>query len=514
MVLINQRRWGVGEVAAEENVSGDVNVDDVQSSGDVGVAEADAGNDKKMDLSVTIENVGPCKKHVRVCVPRASIDEIQEELLHDYAERAEVPGFRVGNVPASLVAKRFKNEISEQAKQRVLMASLEQLGEESDLDPINEPNLDMDSIEIPEEGDFEYEFDVEVRPQFELPEYKGLTIERPNRETTDEEVTAYLDQFLEQYGKLVPVDAPAEEGDYISSDIVITHAGKPLTKMDDVSIRVRPTLRFQDAELEGFADFIKGAVAGESRETDLTVSMEADTIGMRGESVHVTFKVLDVKRMETPQLDDEFLGRIGAESVDALRGQIKGMLNRQVTYEQRQATRRQVMEKITDSADWDLPEDLVKKQVENALRREIIEMQQAGFTSREILARENDLRQRSLSMTRQNLKEHFVLDRIAEKENLEVTENDIEMEIFSMAMQRGENPRRVRARMIKNGSIENLEAQIRERKAVDVILESAEFKDIPMPPTVSNNVEAVNRSVCRTTSQSDIDVEDESGDDD
>lgn len=479
-------------------------VENENNDGDVSVAEAST-----MDLNVTIEDVGPCKKHVRVSVPRASIDSVQLELLEEYAGKAEVPGFRVGNVPPSLVAKRFKSEIAEQTKQRVLMASLEQIGQDSDLDPINEPNLDLDSIEIPEEGDFEYEFDVEVRPTFEMPAYEGLQIERPNRDTTEEEVSAYLEMFLEQYGKLVPVEAPAEEGDFVTADIVVTHDSKPLTKIDDISIRVRPTLRFQDAEFEGFAEFIAGAAAGDSRETDITVSMEADTIGMRGESVHVQFKVLDVKRMETPELNEEFLERIGASDVDNLREQIKGMLERQVRYEQRQATRRQVMEKITESADWELPEDLVKKQVDNALRREILEMQQAGFTSKEILVRENDLRQRSLSMTRQNLKEHFVLDRIAEERNLEVTSEDLDVEIFSMAMQRGENPRRVRARMIKNGSIENLEAQIRERKAVDVILDSAEFTDVEMPPTVSNQVEALNRSLCRTTTQSDIDVDDD-----
>ena len=493
-----------------EDLTQDSETQSEDAATDVAVAEENA---KKMELSVSIEDTGPCKKHVRVSVPRASIDETTEDLVEEYSGTAEVPGFRTGNVPVSLVAKRFKSEIAEQVKQRVLMASLEQLGEESDLDPINEPNLDLDSIVIPEEGDFEYEFDVEVRPEFDMPEYLGLKIDRPNRETTDEEVDAYLAQFLEQYGKQVPVDEPAQEGDFISADIVIEHDGKTLTKIDDVSIRVRPKLRFQDAELDGFSDLISGASEGEKRDAEVTVSMEADTIGMRGEKVKATFHILDVKRLETPDLDAEFLERLNVESEEDLRKQIHGMLERQVKYEQRQATRRQVLEKITESADWDLPEDLVSKQVDNALKRETLEMQQAGFTSREILARENELRQRSLSMTRQNLKEHFVLDKIAEKENIEVTDQDLEVEIYSMAIQRGENPRRVRAKMVKNGSIENLQAQIRERKAVDVIFDNAEFTDVEMPPSVSNDVEALNRSVCRTTSQSDTDIDSDDGDD-
>ncbi len=459
-----------------------------------GIATADAP--ARMELSVKIEDIGPCKKHVRVSVPRTSIDATSASILEDYLVRASVPGFRIGHVPAELVKKRFKSELSEQVKQRVLMASLEQLGDESQLEPINEPNLDLDSIEIPDTGDFEYEFDVEVRPTFDLPNYKGLKIKRPAREIEEQDVEDYLAQFLSQYGQLVPVDAPAQSGDFVTVDIDVTRNGESLAAIEDVSIRVRPKLRFQDAELEGFDTFMSGAAVGETRETDLVVSMEAETIELRGETVHAAFTVLDVKRLETPELDDSFLQRIGALSQENLRSQIRGMLERQVKYEQRQSCRRQVLEQIIESANWDLPEELVTKQVENALRREILELQQAGFTSREILARENELRQRSLTVTRQNLKQHFVLDRLAEEEKIEVTEADLNAEIAAMSISSGENPRRVRARMVKTGMIDNLDAQIRERKAVDVILDNAEFEDVPMPSPVESEVEAVNRSVC------------------
>ncbi|WP_437228703.1 trigger factor [Planctomicrobium sp. SH661] len=483
------------------------NTESEKLSDEASTLVAEKGSDEsdkpRLDLTVDIEQAGPCKRHVRIKVPRNSIDDVYKTILEDYTDRAEVPGFRVGHVPADLVKRRFKNELAEQVKQRVLMASLEQLSEESEIDPINEPNLDLENIEIPEEGDFEFEFDVEVRPEFDMPKYKGLKIKRPSREITDADVSAYLDRFLQQYGKLVPVDAPAKAGDYVTVDIVLTHNGATLTEIDDVSLRVRKTLRFQDAELADFDKFMVGAKAGDVRETDVTVSMEADSIEMRGEKVHAKFTVLDVKHLETPELTEDFLERLGAASLEDLNKQIHGMLERQVKYEQRQSCRRQVLEQITDSANWDLPEELVSKQVDNALRREILEMQQAGFTSKEILARENELRQRSLTMTRKNLKEHFVLDRLAEEEKIEVTEADINAEIGMMAMQRGENPRRVKARMAKSGMLDNLFAQIRERKAVDVILDSAEFVDEQMAAPVESDVEALNRSVCRTVAAAD-----------
>jgi len=112
------------------------------------VAENDTEETSKsrLDLTVSIENAGPCKRHVQIKVPRNSIDEVYSTILEDYTGRAEVPGFRVGHVPAELVKRRFKNELAEQVKQRVLMASLEQLSEDSKIDPINEPNLDLENI--------------------------------------------------------------------------------------------------------------------------------------------------------------------------------------------------------------------------------------------------------------------------------------------------------------------------------------------------------------------------------
>jgi trigger factor len=459
----------------------------------------------KMDLTVKVETVGPCRKHVRVTVPRSGIDAVQERAIDELMDKAEVPGFRVGHVPQKLVEKRFKDEIGEQVKQKVLMYSLEQLAEEQDLDPINEPNIDLESIDIPDEGDFEYEFDVEVRPEFDLPDYKGISIERPVREISDEDVEAYQAEFLEQYGHQEPTDEAAQLGDYVVVHATFASQDKVLRTFDELSIRVRPTVRFHDAELDGFDELMVGAKAGDVLETELTISMEADNIAMRGEPVRASFEVLDVKRLVKPALDQEFFERINVADATDLKQQIRSMLERQVTYEQRRRTRDQVMESIIASAEWDLPEELVRKQTENALRREILEMRQAGFTPREIQARENDLRQRSVSMTRQNLKQHFILDKIAEEENIEVTPADLDTEIAIMSLQAGENPRRVRARLIKSGMIENLEAQVRERKAVDVILEHANFEDVELDPPTDRDIEAIPRSICSAGTDTEID---------
>ncbi|MEZ6068499.1 MAG: trigger factor [Planctomycetaceae bacterium] len=481
-----------------------VDEDQIAEGGDATAVE-------KLDLKIDIEDAGPCRKHVKITVLRADVDRVMDDQVQEFVDSAAVPGFRPGHVPDALVRKRYRKELAEKVKQELLMASLAQLGEADNIEPINEPNIDVEGIELPDEGDFTYQFDVEVRPTFDLPEYKGLEIERPTREITDADIDAYTDGFLEQYSHLVPVDEPAKAGDLVVADVEVTHGDRVVQKLGELSVRIRPTLRFYDAEFEGFDKLMVGAAADDVREATVTVSQEADELELRGEQVSVKFTVLDVKRPELPALDEAFFERIGASSEADLKSQFRSMLERQVQYAQRRAVREQVLEKITASADWDLPEELLRKQVENAMRREKLEMQQAGFSTSEIRAREGELRQNSLTTTRQNLKQHFILDRVAEEENVDVTGADVETEIMMMAMQSGENPRRVRSRLIKSGMIENLEAQIRERKAVDVILANAKFKDIELPPFMEQNVEAIDRSL--TSGIADTAVEYDDADD-
>lgn len=457
-----------------------------------------ADSEYKMSVTAKIDEVGPCKKHVTVTVPRTDIDHFYSESVSELGGQATVPGFRVGHVPKKLIEKRFRQELTDQVKQRVLMESLELIAENNDLDPINEPTIDVESLEIPEEGEFQFEFEVEVRPDFNLPEYKGLKLERPVREIGDQDVDEYLNRFLNQYGEMEERKGAAETEDYLEVSIKFEHDGKPLSEVNELVVPLRPVLRLQDAEIKDFGKLMAGAKTGDTRETELEVSEEAEQIEMRGEKVKATFTVKSVKFIKVPEINEELLERIGAESEEELREEVKNILERQVTYEQRQTTRSQVLDKITESADWDLPESLVTKQVENALRREILEMQQAGFSRQDIQARENELRQQAISSTRKALKEHFVLDKIATTENLEVQPQEIDMEIYYMAMQQGESPRRVRARMVKSGMIENLEAQLRERKAVDVILEKAEYTETEMEKPKENQVSAVARSVCST----------------
>lgn len=473
-----------------------------EAATDVAVAdETDAPEEVSsggMSLKVDIENAGPCRKKVSVVVPEADVSQIRDSTLDEFAAKASVPGFRPGRVPRRLVESRFRGELADELKQRVLVQSLEQLTMEHELDPIDEPDMDVEAIDVPDEGDFEYSFEVEVRPDVDLPDFESLTLKREVQDVTDEHVQRYLDRMLLEYGEKTANEGAAAAGDYITASVEFQHGGETAREISEITVRIQPTLRFSDAEVAEFDKLMEGVSAGESREADLVISSEASYVPMRGETVKAVFSVSEIHSFQTPTLDAALIDRIGAESEEKLREDIKSVLERQITYKQRQSARKQLLDLITASSEWELPEELVMKQVENALHREILEMQQAGYTPSEIRARENELRQQSISTTTQAMKEHFVLDRIATNEGLDVDEADIETEIMMMAFQSGETPRRLRARLVKTGVIENLEAQIRERKAVDFALEKAAYDDVPMEEELVSDldVEAIDDAVC------------------
>ena len=452
----------------------------------------------KMDLKVDISEAGPCRKRISVVVPQAEIDIVRNGTLDEFASKASIPGFRVGRVPRDLVKAKFRQELADELKQRVLVQSLEQLTEEFEIDPINEPDMDVETLEIPESGDFEYTFDVEVRPDVKLPDFAELSLKRPSREVSADDVQKYIDQMLLEYGEKIKHEDGAAIGDFVSLSIDFEYEGAAVREMHGLAVRLQPVLRFKDAEISDFGTVMAGVKAGEKREAEFTISTEAAYVPMRGEKLKAIVSVSAVHKIEIPELDGDLLDRIGVDSLEKLREEVKDILERQVTYKQRQSAREQLLGIIGESADWELPEELVLKQVENALHREILEMQQAGYTSKEIRARENDLRQRSVSVTRQAMKEHFILDSIATAEEIEVSPQDIEMEIMMMSFQSGETPRRLRARLVKTGVIENLEAQIRERKAVDVALAKAKYEEVAMEEDLVGDlhVEAVDEAIC------------------
>jgi trigger factor len=339
-----------------------------------------------------------------------------------------------------------------------------------------------------------FEFDIEVRPDFELPEWKGLSIERPTREFSDADVDRQLTRILERRGRLVPLEGAAEPGDYITTKLSFKNGDEVLSQSDEEVIRIRPLLSFRDGKIENFDKLMKGVKAGETREGKAKISDDAANEALRGKTVTAVFEVLEVKRLEMPQLTAGLMEDLGGfKSEDELKEEIRNQLKRQLEYHQQRRAREQVLAQLTVTANWDLPPDLLRRQSQRELQRAVLELRRSGFTDDQIRAHENELRQNSRASTARALKEHFILERIAEAQGVEAEPHDYDQEVALLAAQSGESVRRVRAQLEKQGLMDSLRNQIIERKVIDLILANAKFKDVPfeMEPT---DAEAIDQS--------------------
>lgn len=455
------------------------------------VAAAEENGEKepvKLKQAVTMHDTGPCKKHIRVEVDRGDIEgrlkEKFTEMMKD--QPVAVAGFRPGKAPRKLIERRFGKEVNEQVKNEVLLASLQQLAEDHDVAPLTAPNINPADIELPAEGPLVYEFEVEVRPQFDLPNYKGLTIRRQIHTFTDKDIENEERRLLLQDAQVVPKpEGKAGTDDLIVADVEFKSGDRVIGQLKETTFRIEKQLAFKDGVAPRFSEQVQGASAGDRRVVDVNLSEAAADPLLRNQTVQAAFDIKDVKALRLPEVTNEYLSQFGVSSREMLRELIQVVLNRRLEHLQRQSARKQVIEQIAASSSWDLPRELLQRQAYNALHRKRMEMQGDGIAEAEIQNRLRLMQQDIITSTALALKEHFVLQKIAEVEKIDVTEEDVEMEIDRLAAQQGVSPRRYRAQLEREDMLDALMAEMYERRALDLVLDSAEYKDEPLHATES-----------------------------
>lgn len=437
---------------------------------------------EKLNLEINVDERSACERHITVTVSSDDIARFMDKEYEQLKPVAQIPGFRPGRAPMSIVKARFRKEVAERVKSVILMESISQVNETKNLAPISDPMFDYMALEVPEKGDFVFEYDIEVRPEFDVPEWKGMKIEKPVRDFSDADVDAASVSFRSRQGKLDESEEGASTGDYIATKLFIRYNDEIINSSEHETIRLRPSLLFSDATIEKFDEQMDGVKAGETRTLKFTLSESAPNVLLRGKEVEAVFEVLKVYKLNLPEVNEEFLGRLGFENEEEYRSFLKMNLESQMAYQQQQTAREKISSMLLESADWELPPALLERQTERELYRTILELQRSGFPIEKIEEHVNLLRQNSHENTKKALKEHFILERIAEQENIDATEEDYDEEIQEIAIRTQESARRIRARIEQQNQMDILRNQIIERKVVEMIQNNAEFEETTFEP--------------------------------
>lgn len=433
----------------------------------------------KMDVS--FQSPHACLREVVVTIPQEEVQRYMRKQFDDLVPEAEVPGFRPGRAPRKLVEKQFKKRVLDQVKGNLLMDSLSRVTEEQPFSAISEPNFDFAAIELPEEGDFVFQFTVEVRPEFETPPWQGLDLTSPVEAITDADIDEAIERVLSKHATLEATDEAAQKGDTLLITAVFRDDRRVVSEMDEERITLADRVTFSDAICENFGELMAGAVEGDTRHGKVTISEAVEDESRRGQQLEAEFHVVEVLQKTLPPLTASMLEELGDfQSVEELREFVRSSLQRQVDYRKSQALRDAVCQQLAAGASFELPPDLVQRQTNRELQRRVLELRRSGFPEDEVRRAVNINRHNAQAMTEQALREHFILEQIAEDLQIDAEPADYDAEIELIAMQSDDSPRRVRARLEKSGQMDALRNQIIERKVLDRIVAEANVTDQPV----------------------------------
>jgi trigger factor len=454
--------------------------------------------------TVTVEDIGPCKKKVMVEVPQDAIKGKTDEQYSDLQKEAVVPGFRKGRAPRRLLEKRFGKETSEQVKLQILAEASDAAIKDNALNVFGEPDVNYEEIELPTEGAMKFEFEVEVWPEFDLPELEGIPVTKPQMEVSDEQIESELAQLRRLSGVWSPrEDAPCEMEDQLLADVVIKAEDvEEAEKLDNTEVYVRKNGFVGSVPVDNLDEVLVGAKAGESKQVTVEVPKTFFREEYRGKKVDITIEIKDVKWLKPAELDAAFLERFESENEDDLKEKIRDMLEGRLEDQARKDMSEQIYTYLLENANFDLPLDVVAQQATTVLQRQYVRLLQQGVDKEKMEEQMESLRASSEEQAQEQLKTFFVTDKVCDKLEIEVTDEEVNGHIAQLAIQRGQRPEKMKEQMERDGSLSQFRLEIRQNKCISKLLESATITEGKPQKKADKTAKKKKTSTKKTTKKS------------
>jgi len=450
------------------------------------MADASATTEESI-YDVKIEDAGPAKKRLTITVPPEVIGEKIEDSMGTLAVEAAVPGFRKGRAPRALLERRFGTTVRNETKNQVIADAYASVIEEHGIKPVGEPEPveKLDELKLEDGKPMTFAVEVEVVPEFELPSLENIEIKKPVLEVHDEQIEEELKRNSTQLGEAEEIKGDLQPGDRLMGPGSARKEGEeePFFRHDDIDIMVPSEEEGGRGQVLGLliddlASLLKGKTVGDTI-TVKTIGPELHELEhIRGKEVTIEVTIRDAHRI-TPASIDQMVAHYGMGSEQLLREQIKLALEQRRDEEQRAAMREQVYDYLADTVDFDLPEKLSAAQATRMLERQRLELLYRGLSVEEVEEKLAETRSEAEVHSRRRLKLQFLLHRLAQHFEVEVSDQEVNGRIAAIAMQRGVRPDKLRTELVQSGRLGELTAQIREHKAADRVIDRANVTEIP-----------------------------------
>lgn len=438
-------------------------------------------------MNITIDKLPECTATLRAEIPADKVQSERKNIVKAYGTQAKIPGFRPGKTPVSVIEKRFATDIKQELEERLISAACgEAMQKDEDLRVLNFKA--PETVTHADDGSFSFVMPLILAPTFELPDYKEIEVKIPSADATDEEVQKEIDGVLERYADYKDEDRALKADDIAVIDFTSTLDGKPLEEAigkpagilggkEDYWVQIK-----EDAFLPGFSKQLEGASNGDKLDVTCSVGDDFPMEDLRGKDIVFAVTVKAVKEQALPELNDEFVAETLQFGKDKTVDDLKELISEQITQQKGQQINEdkvnQIVAHLLGKVDFDLPEELVSAEAQGSADDMVARGAQAGLSDEDIASQQAEIIATAQVQARNNLKTNFILQEIANAENLAVTDNEVAQRIAGIAKQEKKAPKAMMKDMQRSGRISSLRNSILIGKAIDFLVESAKVEEI------------------------------------
>jgi trigger factor len=324
-----------------------------------------------------------------------------------------------------------------------------------------------------------FDFEVEVRPEFDLPNLDGITVTKTKLEVTDDQIDAEIERLQRWSGIWTPrKDEPVELEDQIIADVLLkTEDVEEEQKLDNIEIHIRPNGVVGPVPVEKLDELLIGAKEGDKKQITVDVPKTYFREEYRGKKVELKIDIKEIKFLKPAELDENFFTRLGIEDEDELRERTRDTLQSRLETQIQSEMATQIHQYLLDNTNLDLPLAVVAEQSNTLLRRQYTNLIMQGLPREQLDQQLQQLQAASEEQAKKQLKIFFIMDKIAEKLGIDVSEEEINGRIAQIAIQRGYRPERMREEMEKDGSLAQFTLEVRQNKCIAKLLETAKITE-------------------------------------
>jgi trigger factor len=424
------------------------------------------------------------KREIQVEIPVADVNRQTDSLIQKYQKVARIPGFRRGHVPASIIRQRFSEEIKTDMVEALIPRYFRQEAERLGIHPVSRPRVTDLHLHDGEPLRFKAAF--EVLPEIKLEGYKELRADKPEIAVSEEDVEHALAELRERHASFNPVEGRAlADGDFAQVSLdgnpkpgeseseteagtksgTTSGEGQPV-HMDEVLVEIAG----KDTMPE-FTEHLRGANPGDERTFDVNYPKDTQDKRLAGKTFTYTVKVQSIKQKSLPELNDEFAKQLGEfQTADDVRKAIREQIESERRHQAQHEAKEKLVGELIQRNDFEVPDSLIEQQIDIRLERGLRALAAQGLTAEQMKKMDlNRLRAGQRDQAIHDVKAALLLERVAEEENVQVSDEELNQELESLARQSKQTSEAVRARLTRDGGLDRIRTRIRNEKTLEFL---------------------------------------------